>query len=165
MIKKVLIIVVLLPVLVFGAVNNTPLISDDGTVVVLNNGTLQMSFKRGDKFNLYSIASLKNNQSWVTSSGMTNAIWILTVEDNNGIATTVNSSSAIVSYKGFTISDSLSVKATLNFTWTVALANNISFDVYVKVALDKNSALSTWEIEAGLPANYNITGLTFPRIT
>lgn len=166
MIKRIVVLFFALsPLLAFGTIQSTPLIQDNGSIVELNNGTLKMSFKRDSKFNLQSISSLQNNHSWVTSSGMTNAVWILTVEDINGSATTLNSSSAGVSYNGFTVSDSLSLKATMTFTWTGILPNNKVFDVNVDVTMRTSSALSAWGIQANLPVGYNILSVTFPRIT
>lgn len=163
--KKLLLFVFLTFYLNIFGQNLTSLISDDGNVVELNNGKLKLAFKHDTIFNLYKFASVSNNESWVTRSGMTNAVWILTLVDENGVETKINSSSKVSNYKGFIVEDSLGIKAKVKCHWEVFLNDLTKFDVFATIAMSNNTDLSEWGFEAKLPPNYKMLAITYPRIT
>lgn len=145
--------------------SGAPLVHDNGNILELNNGMLNIAFKRDDGFNLYWFSTIANNKSWVSSSGMRDALWILTIQHPEGAEKEFNSSSPDVDYKGFEVTDSLGLKASVNFTWKVSLPDTAPFNVYVTVNMLKRSALTEWDFKADLPKNYKAIRLVFPQIT
>ena len=56
----------------------------------MNNGMLKMIFKKGEIFNLLSISTLVNENSWVSSLGMRNSVWTMVLIDENGATYNIN---------------------------------------------------------------------------